>query len=162
MNDKMELDHMFQAIGEAISAWQTVENSLFNIFFQCLGAPSMGAASIAFSSVENFRAKLGMTDALVHFRLKDRDDAILEWDTLNRKTMTLSKTRNALAHHGVVWLQIGRTKPIPALVPPAHDLRALIKSNFSERPHLRIKQMALSEFCVGFNRGLRRGRFVEL
>jgi hypothetical protein len=142
MADDKELDLMFQAIGEAISAWQAVEGSLFGIFFHCLGSPNMGAASIAFASVENFRAKQGMTDALVRFRLKNRSDDLQEWDVLNKTTTTLSKTRNVLAHHAVIWLQIGRSKPTPTLMPPAHDLRAIIKhGNSTKAPQLRVKQI---------------------
>jgi len=139
------------AVGEALSAWQKVENGVFCVFFNCLASPSMGAASIVFTGVENFRTKLNLTDALARFRLRKFPAELAEWETLKAKTDTLIKTRNVLAHHKVTWFQIGRIKPVPVLVPPDYDLTVVIRDgSFEKQPTLRTKQIIhiMKEFVI--------------
>jgi hypothetical protein len=81
-----EIKDMFQAIGEAITRWQQVESVLFDIFDNCMTCRALGPPAVAFTAVDNFRAKLAMTDAVVRLRLKGSDADLAKWEALRNRT----------------------------------------------------------------------------
>jgi len=77
--------------------------------------------------------------------------------TPNGKALALSaKPYSAVSDPGKVRVYQEIT-PLTNLVASTLDERTFARYITNE-----TKSKALSEFCVGFNQGLRRGRFVEL
>ena len=108
---------MMAFVGEAITQWSFVEQTLSNIFTVCVvpcptrpEAPDGGYVSFidsavptaVFYSVESFRAKLGLVDAALLSRIKSSgnwaDQLRSDWARLKDKTRKLALKRNSLAH----------------------------------------------------------------
>jgi hypothetical protein len=90
----------YAAIGKALTQWQSIETGLANIFCAIVGRPGdSGLANIAFYSVENFRAKLAMTNNVATARFSFVPARNSEWCSLHKSAVARSKKRNFLAHY---------------------------------------------------------------
>lgn len=159
-----EIDEIYVAIAESLSAWQRVEDALYKIFHTALGCPALAPSSAAFLAIENLRSKLAVTDAVVRIRLP-RSDLVKVWNRRFHEATNLSKQRNKLAHNHVTSLQIGRSKPRMALIGPTWDYsRLVMKGSNVSMPRIhtpQIKQfqrefLALAKSLSEFEKALRR------
>jgi len=100
MTDEKERLQFFAALGEALTEWARVENSLYLVFMFCLRAPHRSAAA-AFFAVDSLRSKLKMADSVVR---EARLDAAKtdKWNGLRDRIDRKSTLRNRLAHHEVL------------------------------------------------------------
>lgn len=106
---------MLALVGEAISEWSFVEQTLCSVLTICVtSCPAKpekegttytldGEVTTAiFYSVENFRGKLKMVDAALRTRVRDHEDwgkaVLADWGKLHVKVRNLSLKRNRLAH----------------------------------------------------------------
>lgn len=95
-----EETRFYAAIGKAVTQWQAVETGLSSIFCALVGPPgNSGLANVAFYSVDNFRAKLTMTDNVVLTRFSFLPNRIIGWTKLTERIRKRSSRRNLLAHY---------------------------------------------------------------
>jgi hypothetical protein len=116
----------FSAIlGSAITAWTSVERSLFRIFLSALDGADPGAAAAAFYALQGFKPKLDVTSAALEARFSrhpldsyngymlKRHSLLENWfgvsgspdrkrASLRGKIRTASEERNKLAHYDKV------------------------------------------------------------
>lgn len=150
--EDQELDKMFIVVGEALTAWQKVEESLFDVFRTCFGkTAALGPIAVTYTVAETFRLKLNMTDAVMQYTHGKKRTILAQWRELKDEAQSLSGTRNALAHRGVQWLAIGKAgvKAHPALVGGVYDMRHIADGNsrrISRLDYARIKT-ARDEFA---------------
>lgn len=129
-------EQMFALVGRAITQWSFVEDRLCSIYMICVGSvDATGPTSLryydtevptaVFYSVENFRGKLAMVEAVIctrFSRLESCGEEILsEWANLREKARKLSLKRNRLAHWTVLPGHEGDeygASHSPRLVPP--------------------------------------------
>ncbi|MES2300892.1 MAG: hypothetical protein V4521_02270 [Pseudomonadota bacterium] len=107
---------MMALVGEAITQWSFVEQTLSNIFTVCVVpcptrmTPDGGYVSFIdsevptaiFYSTESFRGKLSLVDAALTGRIKSNGQWATalkdDWAKVREKTRKLSLKRNSLAH----------------------------------------------------------------
>jgi hypothetical protein len=121
----------FSAIlGSAITAWASVERSLFRIFLSALDGADPGAAAAAFYALQGFKPKLDVTSAALEARFSrhplhsynghmiKRHSLLENWlrvsgssdrkrASLRGKIRTASEERNKLAHYDKVCREEG-------------------------------------------------------
>ena len=106
-------------VGEAITQWSFVEQTLCNIFIVCVtscpvrppkmeGDPGLvtmidsEVPTAIFYSTESFRGKLSLTNAALRTRVKENgqwaEQIRADWSKLHDKVRKLSLKRNSLAH----------------------------------------------------------------
>lgn len=106
-------------VGEAITQWSFVEQTLCNIFIICItpcpvrppkmeGEPGLvtmidsEVPTAIFYSTESFRGKLNITDSALRTRIKENGEwakgVRADWSKLHDKVRKLSLKRNSLAH----------------------------------------------------------------
>ena len=61
----------FEALGRAIAAWQNIEVALAYLFAAAMPEPKATRSLIVFDTVQNFRDKLSITDAVLRETLID-------------------------------------------------------------------------------------------
>ncbi|MFZ5906984.1 MAG: hypothetical protein ACOYVJ_06190 [Nitrospirota bacterium] len=107
---KVHEAQFYEAIGRALSAWQSVEAQLTPIYIAILGAKNIRAASMSFSSVTSLGARLNMLNAAA--RNSDNDDLESAVIGLTEKIRKKSQGRNKLAHfmYNAVTDEAGSTK----------------------------------------------------
>jgi hypothetical protein len=108
----------FSAIGQAITSWSQIEAQLCNVFAAALGQAYAipgkgfvmnGGCSDAFYAVDNFRAKLSMTDQV--FRGQVRDiycaDMLLDcWTKAHNRARKMSGKHNHFAHWTMIRFEM--------------------------------------------------------
>ena len=92
-----EFDMLLRAVGSALTNWSFVETGLFRVFHEAICCPALGPSSAAFVAVENYRAKLSMTDAALRSS-KSFQPHTQTWEALQERCISESKERNRLAH----------------------------------------------------------------
>jgi hypothetical protein len=135
-SEALENVTMYASIGQAITAWASLENALCSIHSVCT-APSLilyhpnGSglqffdplvSAATFYAIDNFRSKPAMVDAVVQARFKhfeEAEDLVAQWAKISEKARKLSLKRNKLAHFEVIRLD-GK----PSLVPPHRNPRS--------------------------------------
>jgi hypothetical protein len=111
MTDKVSFEEFYMATGKAISAWQSLEDALCDIFSRiviCSIAGTMSTNPIAsrliggiYYSSTNFRSNLSMITNAIDMTISD-EEVKYEWNAICNKAIKLYKRRNTLAH-GQVW-----------------------------------------------------------
>jgi hypothetical protein len=113
MQERMETRKAFFAsLGECITAWATVERTLFDLFHRALGGDNRDKSALVFWAIPSFSMRLSYTSMLVEHCLKTRDgkksrtqnkksSAQKEWAKLEKKVTRHSEFRNYLAHQPV-------------------------------------------------------------
>ena len=119
-----EFDMLLRAVGSALTNWSFVETGLFRVFHEAICCPALGPSSAAFVAVENYRAKLSMTDAALRSS-KSFQPHTQTWEALQERCISESKERNRLAHSKVFLLQRGAGKLKAVLGPYDHDMNFL-------------------------------------
>ena len=117
---------LFQSLGEAFSAWSSVESALCMLFSVLLcGRPTNGRLSIVFYAIENFRSKQQVVDSLARSCLANH--TFLErWEPINKRLPQRAARRNKLAHHDVLEDPDGKSGRRVALVPPMFNPKTVI------------------------------------
>ncbi len=121
--------HMYRAIGSAITSWAWVEDGLVKLLSTLLGC-SLEQAGIVWYSVVSFPGKLEMIDSLLK-HTHDGKPIMKYWPSCHDYLRHLSGHRNQLAHwelvllrpHGVGGPPFGPSSE-PRLVPHNFDVRA--------------------------------------
>lgn len=93
----------YEALGRAISAWQSVERGMYEVFRALAASKRPGPIAAAFFSVTTLRAKLSMTDAAAQFALHG-SHALKDWNGLLKRIEKESRHRNQVAHQ-VVYVE---------------------------------------------------------
>jgi hypothetical protein len=94
----------FVQVGQAITEWALVEQTLFNIAQSCFENKNdedvtHRALAVGFFSIEGFRAKMDFTEGLVDRWLqKHNNPARPRWRLLVKRVWAASAHRNKLAH----------------------------------------------------------------
>src|SRR5215510_13117369 len=94
----------YEAMGMCIAAWADVDEQLFLIFRQCLGAPPTQSAIIYFR-ISSLDTRRGVTEELVSSILPKTTPSAAPhpsmkmWSKATAGFETLVKTRNRIAHH---------------------------------------------------------------
>lgn len=109
-----EIADMFNAIGEAMSAWAVVEISLAHIFGACM-APSLTLstgssfltgtpATAVFMAIENFRQRVSMIDVAIASLPLDDDMSQIrkKWADVSKRSSKFARSRNRVAHWTVL------------------------------------------------------------
>jgi len=138
----------YAVLGEAITSWQCVEASLFDIFAALVNATApRSPLSASFYQVPSFRGRLDMTNAAAVLALGD-SKLRAEWNALYGMAIDRSKRRNALAH-SVVFHEPAVRNPVRRLYlhPPLSDhLRATVPKRQSDK--ITVKE--IGEMRTGF------------
>jgi hypothetical protein len=103
MTPAEEHSAFYASIGFGVTQWAHLENSLCALFRACLGGERKWATA-TFYAVENFRAKMQMTDTLIRLRVP-KGDLLAEWSDKGgffQRLTAQSKIRNKLAHYTVL------------------------------------------------------------
>jgi hypothetical protein len=128
----------YAAIGQAITEWSQVENHLFTVLEMSLKPANHMLSAAAFYAVDNFRAKLGMVDAVVQLALVGSPQ-LPKWDVIMRALSKKSKKRNDLAHHQVLFNRTKKEGKRYLLRPAVMDPHA--PSVFAENQGLYLNEL---------------------
>lgn len=109
-------DELYQAIGEATTAWANVEGCLGLIFIGMVAGNAMEisnvsrniAARAAFHAIVNFNSKLAATNAAARWFLATQAGWPERWNALYNRTKRQTKRRNDIVHFSLI-----RGGPIP-------------------------------------------------
>ena len=110
--NERERQLLLSEIGQSITSWTILESHLYRIFHHCIGIKGLNSSAAAFNAVENFRSKLGMTDAVVRIYL-GKSQLMSVWLRREKEIVKISKARNFIAHGSVVVLKLGRQPAKP-------------------------------------------------
>lgn len=108
-----EMDALRIAASNAISAWQLVEEELFQIYFYAVLPNNRKIAAVTFHAMIHFDAKLRVTTEVLKHLLKG-NPLLEEWikDTgnggLNQKLKKKASKRNSYAHGAVTYVATGK------------------------------------------------------
>jgi hypothetical protein len=92
---------LYQAIGEATTAWAAVEDRLSVLFaYFVTGNAQSEAASAAFHAVINFNSKLAMAHRAAEYRIYG--DHLARWQTLHNRLNRQAKNRNDIVHFSLL------------------------------------------------------------
>ena len=109
---------IYAAIGNALVRWARLEYGVCQVFCEALSPAAhdpngnsittFSPASDAFWATMSFEAKLKMTTAAVEARLSRpsqyaSDSLLAEWAKLAKRVGEKSRSRNKLAHGGMLW-----------------------------------------------------------
>lgn len=111
-----ERRELYQAIGEATTAWAKIEGCLGVIFITMVAGDGMKidnmlrnlAARAAFHAIINFNSKLAATDAAARWFLVNQPANLERWNALQNRTKRQAKRRNDIVHFALI-----RGGPIP-------------------------------------------------
>jgi hypothetical protein len=108
-----ERQDLYQAIGEATTAWARVEDEVAALFTFFVAGNASGlaglssmAATAAFHAVINFNSRLAMTDRAADWSIFGRNRQ--RWQTISNRLGRQSKKRNNIVHFSLI-----RSGPIP-------------------------------------------------
>ena len=103
-----------QAMGQALAAWARVEEEMSLVFIHAMGATFDPSARAVFFSVRSFEARLGMTDAAIKAMYPPLPEDTLgkEWNALHNRLRVKNKSRNEIAHAGVLFVATNGGKSI--------------------------------------------------
>ncbi len=139
---------VYETVGRAISNWGALEVVLAMLFSVLVSKQRVNPNALAvFLSIENFRSKLQVIDAV--FQQPGIDKKIKNnWDTALSHIKARQKKRNRLAHHDILIdyeaKEMHRVKVIP---PFANPINRIKMDNGTERPLcLKDLQDANAEF----------------
>jgi hypothetical protein len=113
-----EREDLYQAIGEATTAWARVEGGLGVIFITMVAGDAMAidnilrnlAARAAFHAIINFNSKLAVTNAAARWFLVNQPSYLARWTSLQNRTKRQAKRRNDIVHFALV-----KAEPAPPL-----------------------------------------------
>jgi hypothetical protein len=106
-------EELYLAVGEALSAWELVEEGLAEIFATFIGSPEAGPGSghdpaiRAFGSVLTFKGRQQMVAAAADaffFQAVPRDPVRKQFGELNEEAAGFASRRNDIAHGRVQYL----------------------------------------------------------
>ena len=110
--NKTALDQLSQQfhmmVGFCIAEWARIDDHLFNIFHQCVGAP-LKQCAIIYYRTPGLDLRLGLTDEIVKSVLPvparksggQSHPLVKEWASLQKDIRELLTTRRRIAHHPV-------------------------------------------------------------
>jgi hypothetical protein len=138
-----ERRELYQAIGEATTAWAKVEGCLGAVFISMVAGNVMEisnvlrnfAARAAFHAIVNFNSKLAATNAAARWFLAGKPNSLERWNALQNRAKRQAKRRNDIVHFALI-----RGGPIPFgpfedyLAPSLYGTYHL---TFSQLPQLR-------------------------
>ncbi len=91
-------ENLYQALGQAISAWQFVEKALSGVFLKLLCAKNDDIGLAVFYSPRDFSEKLKTTHLIARIALSG--NLFEEWANLRKRLIDEAETRNCMAHFG--------------------------------------------------------------
>ena len=105
-----ERRELYQAIGEATTAWAKVEGCLGLIFIGMVAGNAMTisnvlrhtAARAAFHAIVNFNSKLAATNAAARWFLATQPSWPERWNALYNRTKRQAKRRNDIVHYSLI------------------------------------------------------------
>jgi hypothetical protein len=101
-------DMFHMQIGYCIAEWANVDDELFRIFHECLGAP-IERSAIVYFRLPGIDIRLGTTDELVRAELPNPErpsgghlgESAKKWSEIRNELQGLLGTRRRIAHHPV-------------------------------------------------------------
>jgi hypothetical protein len=97
-----EQQKFYKSLGEALSAWATVESAMSMIFSVLLSGKEFDKRSnLVFFSIENFRSKQQVLNSLFIGYVKNQD-WLDRWKHINTILPKRASRRNQIAHHEVL------------------------------------------------------------
>ncbi len=92
-----EFKRLHEVLGRALTTWQEVESSLFDVFFRVSSCTHENVALAIFYSPHDFSEKLKCTHNAARMALNN-NDMLGDWKMLRKRMINASEVRNALAH----------------------------------------------------------------
>lgn len=128
MNLTMNEEHgMFHyELGNCITYWAFVEQSLCNLAAGCVGAGDYNTIVNGFYGIENFRSKLQFVDRMVQSAVSDRPELLRAWTLLDKRITQASVVRNQLVHRTIGIYDKAPVGKRYALVPHLELHRAVV------------------------------------
>ena len=167
MTMEEEQEKVYAAIGKAVSAWGAVEITLALLFSLALTRTYANTnAMTIFFTIENFRSKMQVLDALMLTNLPKGHPLHSKWLRIANQIHKRAKKRNRLAHHDIMTDERGpigrRVKVIPPFLNPINQIRMQeevekplylvdIQTAISEITQARLDVLALTKELVGDN-----------
>jgi len=94
--------HVYARIGEALTAWSSVEDLVCTVFMCAISPRNHHAAQAAFFEVVSFDSKLSACDTAISIALKDHQTHLATWEAISRSLRKRKNIRNKLAHAQVL------------------------------------------------------------
>lgn len=101
MSSSEEQVAFYFELGLAITHWANIERELSNLASLCVTLEDRNLLALGFFSIENFRSKAAFVDQVFNKKY-DGSKFLADWATLFERALTLSKSRNKLAHFNVM------------------------------------------------------------
>lgn len=122
MSNPLENDvrQLHEAIGEAVSKWTFVEDSLAKVFATALRLHDHGPGWAAFYALINLTTKLDALDAALIVHCQGHD-IYSEWPILAQSVRTKSKFRAKLAHYSLFQIPQARKGNMAVLAPSFYN-----------------------------------------
>lgn len=105
-----ETTEFHAALGLCITRWAEVEKSLQDLFELCLQKANFQLLAAAFYSIDNFRAKIGMIDAIFSVALRN-SRSLKKWNgkgELHSRLVAKARIRNTIAHSMMIWVSLNK------------------------------------------------------
>jgi hypothetical protein len=140
--DDAQISKFFEVLGRAVSLWQLVETSLYEVYERALAPRHPGAAAAGFHAIQTFQMKLTVTDAAVRFALLDHSELIDEWQKPRRDADAKSARRNQFVHLST-WIMYNEESPNDRirLEPQMFDTRHRASGSRDKSPKLRMTEI---------------------
>lgn len=121
MTEEQEKRAFYQCLGEALSAWSSVESALCMLFSVLItGRPHVSRLALVFYAIENFRSKQQVVNTLA-LQVITNKNWLARWESIHKHLPRRAARRNALAHHDVVLDPKGKSERRFGIVPPMWD-----------------------------------------
>lgn len=118
-----EWEDFYASLGLALSRWNHVEHTLFEIFVNFMACPSWHAASAVYYSIQNAKARLDMLEAAAPVALGRDTEEFKRWRSLAIRVADKAAIRNKLTHYIVVTHAEQPAKKRVGLEPALLDVR---------------------------------------
>jgi hypothetical protein len=136
--DDTQIVRFFDTLGRAVTVWQTVETSLYEVYEKAVRPQLPGAAAAGFHAMQAFNVKLTVTDAAVRFCAAGNETLLREWADIKDDAGKKATRRNQFVHFStyIMWDETNPNDRI-RLEPQLYDTRFP-----ADAPHLRMTEIA--------------------
>ena len=131
MTKSLNLQGMYAVVGQALSAFHTVESGLASCYGFAVAPPGKcwDRAVASFFAADMFRSKLAMANTSIGLLLRNTPE-LAEWANLHNRADKCADTRNKLAHGAVHMTQGAKGRTI-VLAGHIWDVRWTLKPTAS-------------------------------
>ena len=144
----IEGENLFlRTLGEALTAWQAVEQEAYMLFVALMGEADSKLVSIVFHHIQSFESRASLLDRCAYFAVQDTKLAE-RWDSLRKRLNKSAQIRNRLVHFAPGYQHSAEFKGY--LIGPSHlDATYAIKDRW-KNPDLTMDQTQLAEASYDF------------